>query len=116
MDALRAEVSLAHNINVTNVLPGSVATNISRNALTADGTVRGASDENIDNGDTPEDCAAHILQAIRDNVPETIFAGDFERGFAELRHKDPDKLFEMIAGLGAQIAAEYEAGDEGKTD
>ena len=112
MDALRAELDVTHNIKVTNVLPGSVATNISRNALTKDGSRRGVSDENIDNGDDPMDCAAAILEAVQNNVPELIYAGDFERSFAEMRHSDPEKLFEMIGGLGAQIAAAYEAGDE----
>jgi len=112
MDALRAEVEATHNIKVTNILPGSVATDISRNALTKDGSRRGVSDENIDKGDSPIDCANAILQAVKDDVPELIYAGDFERGFAEMRHTDPEKFFEMIAGLGAQIAAAYEAGDE----
>ena len=112
MDALRAELDATHNIKVTNVLPGSVATNISRNALTKDGSRRGVSDENIDNGDDPMDCAAAILEAVKNDVPELIFAGDFEKSFAEMRHTEPDKLFEMIGGLGAQIAAAYEAGDE----
>lgn len=115
MDALRAETSIPHNIRVTNVLPGSVATNVSRNALTADGTARGKSDETIDAGDDPADCAAHILKAVADNAAEYIYAGEFEKGFAEMRQKDPEKLFKMIAGLGAQIAAEYEAGNDGKT-
>lgn len=114
MDALRAEVSTAHNIHVTNVLPGSVATDISRNALTADGSKRGASDANIDNGDDPMDCAAAILEAVSDNIPELVYAGDFERGFAVMRHADPDTYFPLIAGLGAKTAAEYEAGNEGK--
>jgi len=112
MDALRAEVDATHNIKVTNILPGSVATNVSRNALTKDGSRRGVSDKNIDNGDDPMDCAAAILEAVQNDVPELIYAGDFEQSFAEMRHSDPEKLFEMIGGLGAQIAASYEAGDE----
>lgn len=115
MDALRSEVEITHSIRVTNILPGSVATNISRNALTKDGSKRGQSDENIDKGDDPMDCAAAILDAMKNNAPELIYAGDFERQFAELRHSDPEKLFAMVGQLGAQTAAEYEAGDEGKT-
>lgn len=115
MDALRSEVEIPHNIRVTNILPGSVATNISRNALTKDGSKRGKSDENIDNGDDPLDCAAAIIQAMKNNVPELIYAGDFERQFAEMRHSDPVKLFSLVGQLGAQTAAQYEAGDEGKT-
>ena len=115
MDALRSEVEIPHNIRVTNILPGSVATNISRNALTKDGSKRGKSDQNIDKGDDPMDCAAAILDAMKNNVPELIYAGDFERQFAEMRHSDPEKLFAMVGQLGAQTAAEYESGDEGKT-
>ena len=113
MDALRAETEVTHNIRVTNVLPGSVATNISRNAMTKDGSRRGKSDENIDNGDDPMDCAAAILEAVKNNTRELLYAGDFEKSFAEMRHSDSEKLFDMIGVLGAQIAAEYEAGNDG---
>ena len=113
MDALRAETEVTHNIRVTNVLPGSVATNISRNAMTKDGSKRRKSDENIDNGDDPMDCAAAILEAVKNNTRELLYAGDFEKSFAEMRHSDSEKLFDMIGGLGAQIAADYEAGNDG---
>ena len=112
MDALRAEVSERHNIQVTNVLPGSVATNVSRNALTADGSKRGVSDANIEAGDDPMDCAAAILAAVSDNIPELLFATGVERELAELRHQNPDALFEQLQALGAQISERYEAKDE----
>lgn len=112
MDALRAEVSMRHNIHVTNVLPGSVATDVSRNALTADGSSRGKSDSNIDNGDDPMDCAATILDAVAGKVPEIYFAKGMELEFAKVRHGDPDKYFEMAGQLGAQIAERYEAGND----
>lgn len=111
MDALRAEVSTRHNIHVTNVLPGSVATDVSRNALTADGSTRGRSDANIDNGDDPMDCAAAILNAVEAKTPEIYFAKGMELELSRLRHADPDKYFEMIGQLGGQIAERYEAGD-----
>jgi len=115
MEALRSEVELAHNISVTTVLPGSVATNISRNALTKDGSRRGQSDENIDKGDDPMDLAKVIIEAVEAGTKEVIFASDFERQFAEMRHSDPEQLFTMLSQLGAQIVSEYEAGNEGKT-
>lgn len=86
MDALRSETAVLHNINVTNILPGSVATNISRNALTADGSTRGKSDDTIDAGEDPMDLAAAILKAVTDNQPELIFANEFEMGATKLRH------------------------------
>ena len=112
MDALRAEVSKRHNIQVTNVLPGSVATDVSKNALTADGSSRGKSDANIDGGDDPKDCAAAILEAISKNTPELIFAKGMEYELAKLRQSEPEKLFEMAAAMGEQIAERYEAGDD----
>jgi len=112
MDSLRTEVSVRHNINVTNVLPGSVATNVSRNALTADGSSRGKSDANIDGGDDPADLAKDILQAIKEKTPELIFAKGMELEAAQKRQSDPEALFDMMNQMGAQIAERYEAGDD----
>ena len=112
MDALRTEVSTRHNIQVTNVLPGSVATNVSRNALTSDGSARGKSDENIEGGDDPADCAAAILEAVSNNEPELIFAKGGELEMTKLRHANPPAFFEAAAGFGAQIAAQYETGND----
>lgn len=112
MDALRAEVELRHNIKVTTVLPGSVATNVSRNALTADGSRRGVSDANIDGGDDPMDLADRILEAVRANTPELLYAKGMEHDAARLRQSDPETLFRQMAMLGAQISERYEARDE----
>jgi short-subunit dehydrogenase len=106
MDALRSEVSVLHNINVTNVLPGSVATDVSRNAVTGDGSRRGKSDANIDAGDDPLDCARAILEAVENNVPELIYAKGLELDLARMRHEDPEQLFELAGQLGAQLAEE----------
>ena len=112
MDSLRTEVSVRHNIHVTNVLPGSVATNVSRNALTADGSSRGKSDANIDGGDDPADLAKDILQAVLNKTPELIFAKGMELEAAQKRQSDPEALFEMMNQMGAQIAERYESGDD----
>lgn len=104
MDALRAESETAHGIRVTNVLPGSVATDVARNALTGDGTIHEKSDASIDGGDDPIDCAKAILDAVVDNVPELLFAKGFELDAANLRHADPTSFFRLIGGMGAQIA------------
>ncbi len=104
MDALRSEVSVPHNIHVTNVLPGSVATDVARNAVTADGTHRGKSDAVIDAGDDPMDCARAILEAVENNVPELVFAKGMELDLARMRHQEPEKLFALAGQLGAQLA------------
>lgn len=112
MDALRAEAEVSHNIYVTNILPGSVATDVSKNAMTANGSKRGVSDDVIDSGDSAEDCAKAIVEAVRNKVPELIFAKEMELGISKMRHDDPDEFFKLIGQLGADTAKRYEAGDE----
>ena len=112
MDSLRTEVSVRHNIHVTNVLPGSVATNVSRNALPADGSSRGKSDANIDGGDDPAELATDILAAITNKTPELIFAKGMELEAAKQRQSNPEALCEMMNEMGAQSAERYEAGDD----
>lgn len=107
MDALRTEVSNTHNIHVTNVLPGSVSTNVSRNALTADGSTRGTSDNAIDGGDDPANCAKAILDAVEKGEPEIIFARGLELELSKMRHSDPKKLFEMTAAFGDKISSKF---------
>jgi short-subunit dehydrogenase len=107
MDALRAEVDQIHNIKVTNILPGSVATDVARNALTGNGSKRGVSDAVIDAGDDPMDCAKCIWEAVNADMPEYIYAKEMEMGLAQMRHADPDTFFEAIAGFGAQTVEAY---------
>ncbi|MEM7136072.1 MAG: SDR family NAD(P)-dependent oxidoreductase [Myxococcota bacterium] len=105
MDALRSEVSSLYNIRVTSFLPGSVATHVARNALTADGSKRGRSDTNIEAGTDPRDCAEAILAAVKENAPERFFAEGMELEYAKMRHADPDQYFALSVQIGAQIAA-----------
>ena len=107
MDALRAEVDQIHNIKVTNILPGSVATDVARNALTGNGSRRGISDAVIDAGDDPMDCAKCIWEAVNADKPEYIYAKEMEMGLAQMRHADPDTFFDAIAGFGAQTVQAY---------
>ena len=107
MDALRSEVDKVHNIKVTNILPGSVATDVARNAITGDGGRRGLSDAVIDAGEDPLDCADAILEAVRNDQPELIFAKDMELGLAQMRHADPDTFFEAVAEFGKQTVNQY---------
>lgn len=107
MDALRTEVDKPHNIKVTNILPGSVATDVSRNAITGDGSKRGKSDAVIDAGDDPMDCAAAIWQAVANDSPEFIYAKEMELGLAQMRHADPDNFFAAIKEFGASTVDAY---------
>ena len=94
-DALRAELSQT-GIAVHVVCPGSVATDVSRNALTADGSVRGRSDSVIDNGMPPEEAAQRIVEGISANEREIIVARGGESSWGEQR-RTPDALFDEVA-------------------
>ncbi len=101
-DALRGELSQS-GIDVHVVCPGSVATDVSRNALSADGTPRGRSDKVIDNGIKPDDAAKRIIDAVEANQREIIVADGMEEAMGEMR-RTPDQLFDQVAGM---VAAGY---------
>jgi len=97
-DAVRAET--AHlGIEVLVVAPGSIRTNVSRNALTADGAARGVSDDVIDSGMAVEDAVAAILAAAHAGRRELILATGAEQQVAELRRSDPEALFDRMAAM-----------------
>ena len=110
MDALRAEAEQAYGVKVTNVLPGSIRTNVAANALQADGSRRGQSDANIDAGIDPADCARRILDGLAAGQREIVVADGLEAGAALLRFQDPERLFDLTAREGARLAEEREAG------
>ncbi|MFO6445585.1 SDR family NAD(P)-dependent oxidoreductase [Erythrobacter sp. NE805] len=101
-DALRAELSQS-GVAVHTIYPGSVATNVSRNALTAGGTARGASDAAIDNGIPPAVAAKAMLDAIAAGTREIIVAEGVEAHLGDVR-RTPDALFDQIA---AWVAGGY---------
>lgn len=104
MDALRAECEVAHGLHVLNVLPGSVATDVARNALTGEGAKQGHSDPQIDNGIPAADCAAAIVAAMRAGERELVVAQGIEADIARLRHSDSAAAFALTAQFGARIA------------
>ena len=92
------------------VAPGSVQTNVSRNALNADGSVRGESDAAIDNGLAPDFAAAKIVAAVDAGTRELVVAEGVEAAIASLRRSDPNALFDRMsamvqAGYAAQMKA-----------
>ena len=98
-------------VQVHVVAPGSVATNVSRNALNANGAVRGASDAAIDAGMSPTEFANITLAHIKAGKREIIVATGMEDHIAKLRRSDPDALFDQMAamvtgGYAQKMAAE----------
>ncbi len=73
-DTLRAEHFQEH-IAVTMICPGFIRTNVSMNALTADGTALGQMDEAQQKGMSPEDCAAELFSAIIRKKEEVNIGG-----------------------------------------
>lgn len=100
-DALRTEVTM-HGIDVHTIAPGSIRTNVSRNAVTADGTARGESDPAIEKGMDPGHAAHLMLRAIERGERDIILARGFERKITQLRRLSPNKLFDMMNGLVSQ--------------
>ena len=101
-DALRAELSVK-GVQVHVIAPGSVATNVSRNALAADGSKRGKSDDVIDNGIPPVEAAKTMIDAIEAGQREIIVARGMEEAMGEMR-RTPDQLLDQVAGM---VAAGY---------
>lgn len=73
-DCLRSEV-WEQNIKVTLVCPGYISTDISLNALTADGSKYARMDENQAKGLSAETCAAKTLNGIAAGKEEVIIGG-----------------------------------------
>jgi short-subunit dehydrogenase len=100
-DSVRAET--AHlGMRVLVVAPGSVRTNVSKNALDAKAEARGFSDPAIDNGMAPDVAAARILDALKNGARELILAEGMEAHVANLRRSDPNALFDLMTQLMAQ--------------
>lgn len=110
-DALRAEIEAAYGIGVSVVTPGSVRTGIAKNAMTGDGTVRGRSDANIDNGMAPERAAEIILEGVASGVREIVVAEGMELAALQMRTANPEALFGFVAQEGARLAAARDAGE-----
>jgi dehydrogenase/reductase SDR family member 7B len=111
-DVVRAEN--AHlGIHVHVVAPGSVQTDVSRNALVADGSKRGVSDAAIDNGMPAAEAAEAILAAIAEEKPELILAVGFERDAVALRRSEPEKLFAQMSAIVRAGYAQRMAADSG---
>lgn len=98
-DALRGELSQS-GVSVHMIYPGSVATNVSRNAMTADGSKRGVSDKAIDEGIPAPDAAKTMLDGIANGEREIIVAQGMELQMGEMR-RTPDALFDQVAGMVA---------------
>lgn len=104
-DALRIELD-QYGISVIGVTPGSIRTGVSRNAITADGSSRGVSDEAIDTGIDPDDFARRMLAAIDAGEREVAIADHRTEQMIAAARRTPEELFDrMIASFRSGYAA-----------
>lgn len=73
-DSLRLELE-KENIKVTLVCPGKIKTNISMNAIKADGNKHNQLDEATELGMEANECAKQIISAIEKNKDEILVGG-----------------------------------------
>jgi dehydrogenase/reductase SDR family member 7B len=110
-DSVRCET--AHlGLDVLVVIPGSIRTNVSRNALNADGSTRGHSDTAIEEGMDPVASAARMLDAMAAGQRELILAEGVEDHISHLRRSDPEALFTLMAAMVAKGYAQKMADDK----
>ncbi len=94
-DTLRAELK-NENVKILLVCPGFVRTNISKNALVADGTHQGKMDDATNKGFSPDYVARKIMRAIQKNKSEIVIAGAREKLAVYLKRFVPSLLRRMV--------------------
>lgn len=104
-DALRAETD-QYGIKVHVLTPGFVATGIADNALTGDGSVKGAGDDPVAGGISITEAAQQILDGIAGDVPEIPVgrAGAAEMALLDLKRQDPEACFRLMAGMAPKVS------------
>jgi short-subunit dehydrogenase len=73
-ESLRMEI-YDDNVKVMIVCPGKIATNISMNAVTPDGSSHGKMDDATEQGVSAEYCAQQILKGVANNTEELLVGG-----------------------------------------
>jgi len=73
-DSLRSEI-YDQNIHITIICPGFIKTNVSINALTADGSGQGTMDDAQANGMSAAECAKQIVAAVKIKKEEVYIGG-----------------------------------------
>jgi short-subunit dehydrogenase len=102
-DSLRTEVE-HRGVKVTTIVPGFVRTEIGARALMADGREKGAGDDDVDAGITPEEAAAIILAGFEAGKREIPVGGNSpEMALLDLKRQDPEALFDLMGTMGAAV-------------
>jgi len=72
-DSLRSEID--PKIKISIICPGFIKTNVTINALTADGTRQNTMDDAQANGMSADECAVEIIKAIKSGKEEVYIGG-----------------------------------------
>ncbi len=94
-DALRAEV-FNKGIQVTTITPGFIKTNVSKNALTSDGSAFARDDDDIANGMDVKKCVQVILKKMQDGKPEIAVGEGKEMWALWLKRFFPSLVFKLV--------------------
>lgn len=100
-DALRLE-SYSDNIKVTLTTPGFVKTNISINALTADGSKQNTMDAGQASGLLPSELAKMLVRDIKKGKRETVYGGLKERAALMLKRFAPSLLERALRNMSVR--------------
>ncbi|XP_029413948.1 dehydrogenase/reductase SDR family member 7B isoform X1 [Nannospalax galili] len=95
-DCLRAEME-QDRIKVTVISPGYIYTNLSVNAVTADGSRYGAMDKNTAQGRSPVEVAQDVLAAVGNKKKDVILADFLPSMATYLRILAPGLFFRVMA-------------------
>jgi short-subunit dehydrogenase len=93
-DSMRAELA-KDGISITIICPGYIRTNVSRNALTGDGTALGTMDPTHQDAMLPKECARRIVNAVAKRKEESIVGGK-ERWAVLLKRFAPGLVSRMV--------------------
>lgn len=105
MDSLRCEVD-QHGISVTNICPGFVKTNVSINALNADGSAFGKIDHEIANGMAVDVCVQRIVRAIANKEKEVVIAQGIAKVAYHLRRLFPNTFLAIFQRTANKLLKE----------
>ncbi|HBK72151.1 MAG TPA: short chain dehydrogenase [Flavobacteriaceae bacterium] len=94
-DSLRAEIH-DDNIAVTLICPGFVKTDVSKNALTGDGSRQNTMDKSTENGLATEYFAKRMLKAVARKKQEVVIGGKLEVLAVYLKRFSPKVLAKLI--------------------
>lgn len=93
-ESLRLEEE-SHQLSVHLVFPGFIRTNISKNALSADGKAHGTMDDNQDKGMSPEVCAQKLIRGL-EKEQRNILIGGKELLSLKIQRYFPNLFYRII--------------------